>query len=55
MPAGASNYNILSTDSLMTNAMSDASMTFELWLRTPNKTKYSACYVLPFKGTVDTN
>lgn len=27
-------------DSLMTNAMSDASMTFELWLRTPNKPKY---------------
>lgn len=43
----------------MTNAMSDASMTFELWLKTPNKPKYSACYVflvtLPFKGTVDTN
>lgn len=46
-------------DSLRTNAMSDASMTLELWLRTPNKPNYSACCVflvtLPFKGTVDTN
>lgn len=43
----------------MTNAMSDAFMPFELCLRTPNRPKYTACYVflvtLPFNGTVDTN